>query len=68
MKVTVPNLARKRIQFLVGAILLTAVAPELIKDGLHIDWVSVANASKVALGYWILTTFRDWQDKDIPNK
>ena len=67
MKITVVTLALKRLSFLVGAILLTAVAPELINGGAF-DWSLVAEGSKVALGYWILTTFRDWRDPQIENR
>ena len=67
MKITTTNLAVKRIMFLVGAIVLTAVAPELINGGAF-DWSLVAEGSKVALGYWLLTTFRDWRDPEIENR
>lgn len=64
---TMLSLAIKRVKFLVGAILVAAVAPELI-DGGKFDWATVIEGSKVALGYWLLTTFRDWRDPELPNK
>jgi uncharacterized membrane protein len=67
MKITVKNLALKRLSFLAGAVLLTAVAPELINGG-SFDTSAVIEGSQVALGYWILTTFRDWRDPEIDNK
>lgn len=64
---TVVKLALKRLQFLLAAILVAVIAPELIAGG-PFEWNIVVEGSRVALGYWILATFRDWQDPKIPNK
>lgn len=66
MKITALNLALKRAGYLVGAIVVAVVAPELIADG-PFEWDVVLNGSRVALGYWLLATFRDWQDPSIKN-
>lgn len=66
MKTNVISLALKRISYLVVAILVTVVAPQLMKVGTF-DWNAVYEGSKVALGYWLVTTFRDYQDPTIPN-
>lgn len=61
------ELAKKRILFLVAAVLVTVVAPELLASG-PFEWSVVLLGSRVALGYWIITTFRDYQDPRIENK
>jgi hypothetical protein len=67
MRISVPTLALKRAKYLVGALLILAVAPELVsRDGFQ--WSQIVLESRVILGYWIVTTFRDWQDPEIPNK
>ncbi len=58
--------ALSRLAMLVGTILVVAVAPELI-NGESFDWVVVKDAALVALGYWILSTFKDFRDPDVPN-
>lgn len=66
-KPTTKSLSLRRLKLLAGAILVGVVAPELI-DGGAFDWAIVLAGSQVAFGYWLLTTFRDWYDPEMPNK
>lgn len=65
-KISTVGLALRRAQYLVAAVLVLAVAPELI-DGrfdLSVIWVK----SQPIAGYWLIATFRDWLDPNMPNK
>ncbi len=66
MKLTTKNLAVKRLTYLVGALAFVA-GTELIMPGTF-DWQVVLDGGKVALGYWLLATFRDWRDPKISNR
>lgn len=63
---TVLQRAGERVLVLIVTLLTVVVAPELINGG-EIDWNLIADGSKVALGYWILATFKDFKDPNVPN-
>jgi hypothetical protein len=63
---TVLQRALERVLILVVTILTVVVAPELINGGTF-DWNLIAEGSKVALGYWLLATFKDYKDPNVPN-
>jgi uncharacterized membrane protein len=65
MQITVLSLALKRISYLLATLLVAVVAPQLMSHA-PFDWLAVADGAKVALGYWLVTTFRDYQDPTIP--
>jgi hypothetical protein len=51
---------------LAATLLAVAVAPELINGG-GIDWSVIKESGTVALGYWLLSTFKDYKDPTVPN-
>jgi uncharacterized membrane protein len=65
MKTTLQR-AWTRLQLLIVAVLVTVVAPQLIASG-TLDWEKTVSGAAVALGYWILSTFKDFKDPSVPN-
>lgn len=65
MSLSVVQLATKRLLFLVSAIVIAGIVPELIdKDGFQ--WAQVWELSKAPLAYWLITVFRDYRDPSLP--
>lgn len=66
MNPSVVKLATKRLLFLVSAVVIAGIVPELLdKDGFQ--WQQVWELSKAPLAYWLITVFRDYRDPTIPN-
>lgn len=66
MKLSVVQLATKRLLFLISAIVIASIVPELLdKDGFQ--WAQVWELSKAPLAYWLITVFRDYRDPTVPN-
>lgn len=66
MRPSMVQLALKRFGYLVSAIVIVALVPELLtQDGFQ--WEQVWVLAKAPLAYWLITVFRDLQDPNIPN-
>jgi hypothetical protein len=66
MKLSVVHLAIKRLGYLISAVIIVALVPELLDES-GFQWETVRTLAKAPLAYWLITVFRDFQDPTIPN-